>query len=203
MRANQPAPVLLVVRLRVAGRATAARHARHRPGARTRGVATSRVGRRSSMATRCTWAACVCGSMAWMRPRATRAASSVTSHGHAVDVRRERLPLDVNAWLVAEGWALAYRRYSDAYVEQESEARRSRRGMWRGEFVSPWEWRQGKRLRPSLREPRIATAPSERHQQPLRQAKKGHLAPTPAQGLEAHPQSVESATVTTRPNAYG
>ena len=41
-----------------------------------------------------------------------------------------------------------------------------------------------------------------RHQEPLRQTKKGHLAPAPAQGLEAHPQSVESATVTTRPNAY-
>ena len=84
-------------------------------------------------------------------------------YGRIVAVCR-RDALDVNAWLVAEGWALAYRRYSDAYVEQESEARRSRRGMWRGEFVSPWDWRQGKRLRPALREPRIATARSERQQ---------------------------------------
>ena len=84
-------------------------------------------------------------------------------YGRIVAVCR-RDALDVNAWLVAEGWALAYRRYSVAYVEQESQARQSRRGMWRGDFVSPWNWRQGKRLRPSLREPRIATAPSERQQ---------------------------------------
>ena len=54
--------------------------------------------------------------------------------------------LDVNAWMVAEGWALAYRRYSRAYVAQESRARAARRGVWGGEIVAPWEWRKGKRL---------------------------------------------------------
>ena len=58
---------------------------------------------------------------------------------------------DINAWLVAEGWALAYRRYSRAYLGEEQRARAGRKGMWRGEFVVPWDWRRGKRLRSSAR----------------------------------------------------
>lgn len=50
--------------------------------------------------------------------------------------------LDLNGWMVSEGWALAYRRYSTAYVPQEDAARAAGTGMWRGEFVPPWEWRK-------------------------------------------------------------
>ena len=49
------------------------------------------------------------------------------------------------AWLVKNGWALAYRRYSKAYVGQEQAAQAAGRGMWRGEFVMPWDWRKGVR----------------------------------------------------------
>ena len=49
---------------------------------------------------------------------------------------------DLNAWLVAEGWALAYRRHSRAYVDEEAAAKAARRGIWRGEFAPPWEWRR-------------------------------------------------------------
>jgi endonuclease YncB( thermonuclease family) len=49
--------------------------------------------------------------------------------------------VDVGRRLVSSGWALAYRRYSMDYVDAEDEARRARRGMWRGTFVKPWEWR--------------------------------------------------------------
>ncbi len=42
--------------------------------------------------------------------------------------------------------ALAYRRYSLDYVDQEADAQAARRGIWAGEFVKPWEWRRGKRL---------------------------------------------------------
>ena len=48
--------------------------------------------------------------------------------------------------MVAEGWALAYRQYSDDYVEEEQAARAGHKGLWRGVFVAPWEWRKGKRL---------------------------------------------------------
>ncbi len=53
---------------------------------------------------------------------------------------------DMGAWMVSQGWALAYRRYSLDYADEEAEARAARRGIWGSEFVPPWEWRRGKRL---------------------------------------------------------
>ncbi|MEE8350803.1 MAG: thermonuclease family protein, partial [Rhodospirillales bacterium] len=50
-------------------------------------------------------------------------------------------PFDLNAKMVRQGWALAYRRYSMDYVGDEKVAKVSRKGLWRGEFVPPWEWR--------------------------------------------------------------
>jgi endonuclease YncB( thermonuclease family) len=50
--------------------------------------------------------------------------------------------LDINEWLVAQGLALAYRRYSLDYVAAEDEARKAGRGMWAGTFEPPWEWRR-------------------------------------------------------------
>ena len=50
---------------------------------------------------------------------------------------------DVNAWMVAQGWALAYRYYSTDYVNQEERAKTLKIGIWQGEFVPPWEWRRG------------------------------------------------------------
>ncbi len=53
---------------------------------------------------------------------------------------------DLEKWMVSQGWALAYRRYSLDYVDEEADARAARRGIWASEFVKPWEWRRGKRL---------------------------------------------------------
>ena len=53
---------------------------------------------------------------------------------------------DLNAWLVSEGWALAARHVTRRYVKQETAAKNAERGVWRGQFVKPWEWRRGKRL---------------------------------------------------------
>ena len=53
---------------------------------------------------------------------------------------------DLNGHLVAEGMALAYRRYSTEYVDEEDAARAAGNGLWGGQFVPPWEWRRGKRL---------------------------------------------------------
>ncbi len=53
---------------------------------------------------------------------------------------------DLGAWMVLQGWALAYRWYSLDYADTEAEARAAQRGIWAGEFVKPWEWRRGKRL---------------------------------------------------------
>ena len=53
---------------------------------------------------------------------------------------------NINAEMVRLGHALAYRKYSTAYVAQEREARARRRGLHRGAFVDPWAWRRGQRL---------------------------------------------------------
>jgi endonuclease YncB( thermonuclease family) len=49
--------------------------------------------------------------------------------------------IDIGRRLVSAGWALAYRRYARDYVDAEDEARKARRGLWRGKFIKPWEWR--------------------------------------------------------------
>ncbi|MEX1204759.1 MAG: thermonuclease family protein [Dongiaceae bacterium] len=56
---------------------------------------------------------------------------------------------DLNAWMVVEGWAMAYRQFSTDYIGQERYARTARRGIWAGAFAEPAEWRSG-----SDREPR-------------------------------------------------
>lgn len=53
--------------------------------------------------------------------------------------------LDLGRWLVGEGWAVAYRRFSREYVEVEETARRARRGIWTGPFMLPEDYRQGRR----------------------------------------------------------
>jgi hypothetical protein len=38
--------------------------------------------------------------------------------------------------------AVAYRQYSVDYVPQEEQAAASKRGMWKGDFIFPWDWRK-------------------------------------------------------------
>ena len=52
----------------------------------------------------------------------------------------------INAWLVKNGWAMAYRRYNNEFVEEEIEAKKKKVGIWKGTFVEPWDWRKGARL---------------------------------------------------------
>jgi len=48
---------------------------------------------------------------------------------------------DLSAILVRRGVALAYRQYSDDYVDEEDRARKSHLGLWQGRFEAPWEHR--------------------------------------------------------------
>jgi endonuclease YncB( thermonuclease family) len=52
---------------------------------------------------------------------------------------------NISAWMVTEGWAVAYRRYSQDFVADEATARAAKRGIWRSTFVLPWEWRAQRR----------------------------------------------------------
>jgi endonuclease YncB( thermonuclease family) len=55
--------------------------------------------------------------------------------------------IDVGQRQVAEGWAVAYRRYSKAYVGDEDAAREAKRGVWMGRFEMPWDYRARMRKR--------------------------------------------------------
>ncbi|GJD42838.1 hypothetical protein AFCDBAGC_0680 [Methylobacterium cerastii] len=52
---------------------------------------------------------------------------------------------DLNAWMVAQGHAVAYRRYATDYVEAEATAKAAKHGIWAGSFTTPSEWRRGER----------------------------------------------------------
>jgi len=41
-----------------------------------------------------------------------------------------------------EGWATAYRYYSDKYITQEKTAQTSGKGIWAGAFEEPYQWRK-------------------------------------------------------------
>ena len=48
---------------------------------------------------------------------------------------------DLNRWMVATGWVVAYRKYSLDYVADEERAKRAKIGIWSGSFEMPWDWR--------------------------------------------------------------
>ena len=48
---------------------------------------------------------------------------------------------DIQKWMVRNGWALAYVRFSHDYEEDEKAAREAKAGMWHGAFIAPWDWR--------------------------------------------------------------
>ena len=73
-------------------------------------------------------------------PRVTATATGASSRWCRVD------GADVNARMVEQGWAVAYRKYSTDYVSHETAAKAARRGLWRGDFVEPSRWRRGERL---------------------------------------------------------
>ncbi|MEZ5923473.1 MAG: thermonuclease family protein [Hyphomicrobiaceae bacterium] len=45
--------------------------------------------------------------------------------------------IEINRWMVEQGWAVSYGRYLDA----ERAAERARRGIWAGRFERPRAWR--------------------------------------------------------------
>ena len=52
---------------------------------------------------------------------------------------------DLNAWMVRQGHAIAYRRYAEDYVAAEGEAKAAKRGIWAGTFQEPQDWRRDRR----------------------------------------------------------
>lgn len=52
----------------------------------------------------------------------------------------------INSWMVRNGWALAYKKYSKEFIKEEDEAKIEKSGLWNGQFVEPWNWRKGIRI---------------------------------------------------------
>ena len=50
--------------------------------------------------------------------------------------------MDIGSIMVREGYALAYRRYSNDYIDEEELAKENKKGLWGSEFIKPWEWRR-------------------------------------------------------------
>ena len=44
---------------------------------------------------------------------------------------------DLGRWIVANGWAVAFRKDSIDYAADEDRARQGRRGLWSGTFEMP------------------------------------------------------------------
>ncbi|MWV22043.1 thermonuclease family protein [Methylobacterium sp. 2A] len=52
---------------------------------------------------------------------------------------------DLSAWMASQGFALASRHVTKAYVAQEGHAWATRRGIWAGTFEKPADWRNDRR----------------------------------------------------------
>jgi endonuclease YncB( thermonuclease family) len=65
---------------------------------------------------------------------------------------------NINAWLVENGWAVAYRAYSRDYVGQEDAARQAKRGIWKGAFLAPAQYRAQRRQPQPQPQPQAAPA---------------------------------------------
>jgi len=50
--------------------------------------------------------------------------------------------IDINKWLVKNGHALAYSKYSKKYVLDEQYAKKNKLGVWKGTFTEPEKWRR-------------------------------------------------------------
>ena len=88
-----------------------------------------------------------CGEEASHRLRDLVAGRQVTCHGSEIDQFGRTLAvceaggLELNRTMVEYGWAVAFRRYSDAYVSAEFTAKSNRAGIWASAFTLPAEWR--------------------------------------------------------------
>lgn len=89
-----------------------------------------------------------CGEAAANELRTLTAGGTITCSKRDVDQYGRTVAVcsngtaDLGAELTRAGLALAYREFSDDYVDEENEARAARRGAWAGDFTPPWETRQ-------------------------------------------------------------
>jgi len=92
-----------------------------------------------------------CGLDSAERLRNLIGSDRVSCRGNEVDQYGRLLALctladvELNQAMVADGWATAFRRYSEAYVVDETRARASKLGLWASNFEPPAEFRAEER----------------------------------------------------------
>lgn len=105
-----------------------------------------------------------CGQASAERLQALIGTASVECSGAEVDQYGRLLAVcriagvDLNKRMVADGWATAFRRYSEAYVSDEARARAGKRGLWSSTFMSPEDYRHAQAE--AALPPRAIRAPS-------------------------------------------
>ena len=50
--------------------------------------------------------------------------------------------INLNKWMVRNGLAVAYKRYSKDYLRDEIYAKQNKLGLWKGSFIRPEKWRK-------------------------------------------------------------
>tara|TARA_B100001248_G_scaffold153494_1_gene115456 strand:+ start:262 stop:765 length:504 start_codon:yes stop_codon:yes gene_type:complete len=50
--------------------------------------------------------------------------------------------INLNKWMVRNGFAVAYKRYSKDYLRDEEYAKENKLGVWEGSFIMPEKWRK-------------------------------------------------------------
>lgn len=67
-------------------------------------------------------------------------------HGRFIAICRKGAE-DLSRWMVFNGWAVAFRRFSLDYAADEERARSTKKGLWEGSFEMPWDWRAQRRAK--------------------------------------------------------
>jgi len=70
--------------------------------------------------------------------------SDIDRNGHTIALCSQD-GVELNRWMVGEGWAVAHQQFSRDYGAAETEVRHARRNIWSGYFVMPWGWRHSLR----------------------------------------------------------
>ena len=83
---------------------------------------------------------------------------------------------DIQQWMVKNGWALSFVRYTHAYDGEQKEAQAANAGLWQGAFIAPVDWRIRKKNATILG----AAKPKENVRRILLASASGPVPPSPA-----------------------
>ena len=110
-----------------------------------------------------TWA---CGEESAKQLGMLVANNRVECRGQGIDTYGRMLALcwadgfELNSTMVEQGWATAFRKYSQDYVAEEARAKAQRRGIWSSNFALPEEFRMSQSQRAPA--PQSSVKPSTR-----------------------------------------